>query len=216
MERNATIMKTSGWSVGIISLIAALATSATNYAQTPYGGTPHPIPGVIQAEDFDNGGEGVAYHATSPGNAGGGYRQTDIDISFTTDSSGMYDVSLFSGEWVRYTIEVAQSGAYRVDLRMFPANGDILGNVQLLMDGAWICGPMSAPSYGGDPRSAAWQNVTAEPVILSAGQHVLQVSMGDLLSTYGFPYTSGIRFNYLNSVWQKTAIFREIIRESTE
>jgi len=28
----------------------------------PFGGMPWPIPGLIQAEDFDTGGEGIAYH----------------------------------------------------------------------------------------------------------------------------------------------------------
>ena len=34
----------------------------------------HAIPGTIQAEDFDAGGEGVGYHDTTPGNQGGVYR----------------------------------------------------------------------------------------------------------------------------------------------
>ena len=29
---------------------------------TPYGGTPISVPGTIQAENYDNGGEGIAYH----------------------------------------------------------------------------------------------------------------------------------------------------------
>lgn len=31
---------------------------------TPFGGKPWPIPGLIQAENFDEGPEGVAYHDT--------------------------------------------------------------------------------------------------------------------------------------------------------
>ena len=46
-------------------------------AQTPFGGTPHPVSDIIQAEDFDAGGEGVGYHSISPGKAGNSYRQTD-------------------------------------------------------------------------------------------------------------------------------------------
>ena len=34
----------------------------------------HTVPGRIEAEDYDNGGEGVAYHDTTPGNTGGAYR----------------------------------------------------------------------------------------------------------------------------------------------
>ncbi len=181
-----------------MSLIAALATSATNYAQTPYGGTPHPIPGVIQAEDFDDGGEGVTYHATSPGNAGGVYRQTDIDIYPTTDTSGGYDVDFLSGEWLRYTVEVAQSGAYRVDLRMFQVIGQISGNIQLLVDGASVTGPLPIPAYAHETQYPIWQGVTAEPVVLSAGRHILQVSMGAFETWEApFPTGRGVLFNKL-------------------
>ena len=38
---------------------------------TPFSGTPSAIPGTIQIENFDNGGEGVAYHDVSGGNSGG-------------------------------------------------------------------------------------------------------------------------------------------------
>jgi len=36
-----------------------------------FGGVPANVPGLIQAEDFDVGGEGVAYSDTDPGNNGG-------------------------------------------------------------------------------------------------------------------------------------------------
>src|SRR4029077_5220456 len=45
-------------------------------SSSPYGGTPAAVPGVIQAENFDNGGEGVAYHDSTSGNAGGSFRST--------------------------------------------------------------------------------------------------------------------------------------------
>ncbi len=51
---------------------------------TPY--RPHPVPGRIQAEDYDLGGEGVAYHDTTPGNSGGAYRHDDVDIETATAS----------------------------------------------------------------------------------------------------------------------------------
>ena len=41
---------------------------------------PLSVPGRIQAEDYNLGGEGVAYHDTTPGNTGGAYRQDDVDI----------------------------------------------------------------------------------------------------------------------------------------
>src|SRR3981081_2298600 len=65
-------------------------------AATPFTGSPVQLPQVgagavtIQGEDFDNGGEAVAYHDRSTGNAGGVYRNTDVDIEATSDTGGGY------------------------------------------------------------------------------------------------------------------------------
>ena len=61
-------------------------------APTPFSGVPIAIPGTIQAEDFDNGGEGVGYHDASTGNSGGQYRATDVDIEATSDGGAGYNV----------------------------------------------------------------------------------------------------------------------------
>src|SRR5207247_6038602 len=57
----------------------ASATTMPAGSRSPYGGTPWAMPGVVQAENFDVGGEGVAYHDTTPGNQGGQYRM-DVDF----------------------------------------------------------------------------------------------------------------------------------------
>ena len=54
---------------------------------TPFGGTAWTIPGTIQAEDFDDGGEGMAYHDASAGNDGGQYRSSDVDIEATATTA---------------------------------------------------------------------------------------------------------------------------------
>ena len=56
----------------IILLSMTLMFGAIGFAQqSPYGGTPWPIPGKIEGEDYDVGGEGVAYHDIDAGNNGG-------------------------------------------------------------------------------------------------------------------------------------------------
>ena len=60
--------------------------------QTPFKGSPFSITKTaittIQAEDFDNGGQGVAFNDTTAGNLGGAYRSTAVDIAATTDTGG--------------------------------------------------------------------------------------------------------------------------------
>jgi hypothetical protein len=44
---------------------------------TPYTGTPKTVPGKIEAEEFDLGGEGVAYHDSDPQNVGVPFRPNE-------------------------------------------------------------------------------------------------------------------------------------------
>ena len=65
-------------------------------APTPY--KQHPVPGRIEAEDYDLGGETIAYHDTTPGNPGGAYRHDDVDIETV---GGITDVGwIRDGEWL--------------------------------------------------------------------------------------------------------------------
>ena len=54
---------------------------------------PLAIPGTIQAEDYNLGGEGVAFHDTTAGNDGGVYRNDGVDIE---SGNGITDVG-----WIR-------------------------------------------------------------------------------------------------------------------
>ena len=93
----------SGGESGVAANSKGGGSGATNASgSTPYGGTPWPVPGIIQAENFDNGGKGVAYFDTTRGNAGGAYRSTDVDIQATSDTGGGYNVG-----WIAAT-RVAQ------------------------------------------------------------------------------------------------------------
>src|SRR5262245_22870261 len=49
---------------------------------------PASVPGTIEAEDFDEGGQGVAYSDITAGNTGGQHRTTAVDIEATTDAGG--------------------------------------------------------------------------------------------------------------------------------
>src|SRR3954462_7790407 len=86
-------------------------------ALTPYAGAPVAIPGTIQAANFDDGGEGVAYHDTTDGNTGGAYRATDVDLE--ASSQGGYNIGwIAAGEWINYTVSVAAAGDYTATLRI--------------------------------------------------------------------------------------------------
>jgi hypothetical protein len=75
----------------------------------------------IEAEDYDEGGQDVAYNDTSPGNSGGVYRTDDVDIEAKSTASNGHSITQFAGnEWMRYTFQVDSAGVY--DFNLIAAN----------------------------------------------------------------------------------------------
>ncbi|HMC71034.1 MAG TPA: carbohydrate-binding protein, partial [Mycobacteriales bacterium] len=156
---------------GNLNYVRVTAAGAPPPTSTPFGGTAAPIPGLIEAENFDDGGEGIAYHDLTPGNSGGLYRQTDVDIATATDTGGGYTLGYVSaGEWVKYTVSVAATGSYRLDARV--ASAGTGGTFHVEVDGVDATGALAVPNTGG---WQAWQTISSAPVPLTAGPHVLRI-----------------------------------------
>ncbi len=120
-------------------------------SQWPFTGSPLAIPGTIQAEDFDGGGEGAAYHDASRGNDGNAYRATDVDIEATADAGAGWNVGWAEpGDWLEYTVSIAAAGAYTLEARVAsPAAG---GTFHVEVDGINKTGAMSVPIRAGGRR----------------------------------------------------------------
>src|SRR5262249_14275815 len=113
--------ETTGSISNAVSSVASSSSLSSSWL-SPFHGAPVTLPARIEAEDFDSGGEGVAYHDSSGGNNGGAYRQTDVDIE--PSSNGGYDVGWITpGEWLNYTVNVPSPGAYTVWLRVASPGG---------------------------------------------------------------------------------------------
>lgn len=129
--------------------------------------TAKPLPGTIEAEDFDNGGNGAAYYDRSAGNNGGQYRSTDVDIETSTD--GGYDVGwIDAGEWLDYTVNVASAGTYTMEFRVASPNGSTL---RATFGGVDETGSVGVPATGGWQR---WTTVS-RTVNLAGGTQVLRI-----------------------------------------
>jgi PKD repeat protein len=116
-----TATNTAGSSVKTVQVTVPAAAPPTTPTSLPYNG-PHNLPGVLQAEDYNLGGEGVAYHDTTRGNTGGAYRQDDVDIE-TTAGVSTPDVGwIRNGEWLTYTVNITQSGTYAISARVASPN----------------------------------------------------------------------------------------------
>jgi lysophospholipase L1-like esterase len=138
----------------------------------PYGGTPQAIPGVIQAANYDLGGEGVGYHDNDAANLGGQYRLSEgVDIENAGDTGGGYDVGWINGgEWLKYTVNVASSGSYSFVARAASPGGS--AQFQLEVDQTNVTGPITVNATGG---WQTYQNFTSPSVSLTAGPHVIRI-----------------------------------------
>src|SRR3984885_10947777 len=144
----------------------------------PYGGTPAPVPGTVQAANYDTGGQGVAYNVTAANGTANSYRSDGVDLAATADTSdtgpagGASDLGWTgAGQWFKYTVEVATAGTYTVSLRVAAptAVADALHIVN--SSGTNLSGSVAIAATG---SYQTWATVTAT-VTLAAGQQTLTV-----------------------------------------
>ncbi len=145
-------------------------TVGSGCGQAPYAGLPFVLPAKIEAEDFDIGGEGVAYHDTDAGNNGNAYRTSeDVDIQSCSDEGGGYNLGwVREGEWTEYTVDVPVPGEYSIDVRV--ASQSAGGAFRLEFNGVDKTGDVAVPVTGG------WQNWTTATAsaTLSAGTQLMR------------------------------------------
>ncbi|HUT25414.1 MAG TPA: carbohydrate-binding domain-containing protein, partial [Sumerlaeia bacterium] len=129
----------------------------------------------IQAEDYNEGGEGVAYHDTSPGNSGRAYRSDDVDIAEAAGGAGYYVTSTQSGEWLQYDVIFPESASYdlsaRVCRRFAPER-----RVHFEIDGADVTQHLLVPRSS---DREIWTTVGKSAIPLGAGTHAVRLVTDD-------------------------------------
>ncbi len=145
-------------------------TVGTGCGQAPYSGVAPTLPARIQAEAYDAGGEGVAYHDVDAANNGGQYRPSEgVDLETCTDTGGGYDLGWNRvSEYVEYTVGVPTSGNYAINVRV--ASQSAGGTFRLEFGGQDATGNVVVPVTGG------WQTWTTVSTTarLSAGTQVMR------------------------------------------
>lgn len=160
------------WYQGFLLMIilGISSCSRSDYQGQAWNNTRQQIPGRVECEYFDLGGEGIAYHDTDSINNGSGrlnpvngtllneFRMDEgVDISYT--KSGGIDNSPYNwvdvemgqlyvgwtepGEWINYSVQVKKSGMYQVGL-MFTANAD--GGIALDLNGETLTDELFIPA----------------------------------------------------------------------
>lgn len=171
--RGAVKQRARPASIVILLCLAAGATAPMGAVAAPYFAAPAAVPGTIEAERFDRGGEGPGYHELTPANTGGEFRpQEGVDIR--ADPRAPRDnwivTNFETDEWLAYTIDVAASGQYQWGLRASTPFGN--ASYYLQIDGQNVTGPVAVPNTG---NWDAFQWAPAPNVFLSQGRHLLRV-----------------------------------------
>lgn len=143
-------------------------------AGEPFRGGPRPIPGVVEAEDFDAGDAGVAYHDLTEANQGADYRgPTQVDIERRPDASNGHGIGWArAGEWLTYTVEVADPGPYTLEIPV--ASAKLGGRFHIEFDGKDATGPIQVPDTGGWTKL---QTIRIDGVRVPAGRTVMKLVM---------------------------------------
>lgn len=148
------------------SVISSSSSSATEL--TPFKS--HSIPGTIEAEDYDNGGQNIAYYDIDTENETTLYRADNAGI----DSAGSAFVYGWAqnGEWLKYTVNVTEAGMMQYTVRIASANDN--ASFSLYMDDTAIADNITVPNTSG---WKTFQEISDTTSTISAGTHVLKVSV---------------------------------------
>ncbi len=138
-----------------------------------FGGTPHAIPGLIEAEHYDEGPAGVAYADVDEKNHGADYRGvTQVDIEERSDASNGFGIGWTrSGEWLAYSVEVKKAGRYTIDIPV--ASQRKGGQFHLEVGGRDVSGPIDIP----DTKSWKTLEMISTTAELPAGRFILKMVM---------------------------------------
>ena len=143
------------------------------YFGTPYKGIIHQIPGTIEAEDFNDGGQGFGYYKNTQNNTYRSCRYSDVSID--TDYSQSVDFCFLrntaTGELLNYTIQVPETGLY--DFDCIGATIDKSGGFYLSFNGEKIAKPTTTLLPEGIIGTGDFHTVTLSNVLFNKGTQVM-------------------------------------------
>ena len=142
----------------------------------PFKGKAHQIPGKVEAEHYDEGEPGKAYHDNDVKNSGANYRgPTQVDIEKRSDASNGHGIGWTrKGEWLNYTVEVKATGTYTIEMPV--ASNKMGGLFHMEIKGLKITESIRIPDTGGWDKLKL---IKCAGVKLTKGRHVIRVVMDE-------------------------------------
>jgi len=141
---------------------------------SPYKNASHTIPGIIEMEHYDEGPAGSAYYDVDERNQGAPYRKdTQVDIEKRDDASNGHGIGWTrAGEWLVYTVTVAEPGSYKLTIPV--ASNKEGGTFHLELNDRSITDSIKIPDTGGWQKL---QKITAMTHLIERGSYVLKLSL---------------------------------------
>lgn len=164
-------------------------------AQLPYQGNILSIPSqplVPGHYDYFEGGigQGISYFDVTPTNQAGTFRNPEYVDAGPAGSEGNIVSWISDGEWLEYTVNIAQAGTYDLAIRYVSGDNAGGGPFQILVDGNIVADNITVGFTGAN--WSTWSTKTVTGVLLPAGQHVIRLAItrgGFNLGRISFTYT---------------------------
>lgn len=179
--------------VGTNTAVSTIVTVQVG-SQVPYSGTPIAIPGTIEAGNYDvfegGSGQGVSYSDATPWNEGG-FRPNEAVDAGPTANEGNTVGWVDAGEWLEYTVNVAQAGTYDVNIRYTSGNNAGGGPFWFEREDGTKISPNSTVALN-DVNWSTYANKLVQNVTLAAGRQVIRFKVENGGFNFGrmtFTYT---------------------------
>ncbi len=137
------------------------------------------LPGTIQFEDFDRGGEGLSFHDSDGEDQGDAkYRTDNQGVDIVKGNGGSAIGYTAEGEWLEYTVNVTKAGTYNCEATVSSGTTGAAFTVSLRDNGQskQLCS-ISIPQTA----SSSWDTYTTVKTKLSQqlpeGKHILRVTI---------------------------------------
>ncbi len=143
-------------------------------ARSPYAGA-IAMPGTLEAENFDNGQDGITFHDNDTKNSGGNeYRENVGGVDFMAENNGVVISNTFGEEWLEYTVDVKEAGLYEYEVVAAATSKNANFNI-LLSDGSLLetLASVKVP-YDEDKQYKSVVGRFSQE--LTAGKHVIRIA----------------------------------------
>ena len=168
----------------------------------PYNGTAATIPGKIEAEDFDEGGEGDAYHDEEEENQGGGAR-LDEGVDVKSEGGRTCLGWTVKDEWLEYTVEVKETSQYKYTAYVATDNNSASFHFEI--DGESITKTKTVGSTG---DWDIYKEVTGVTKEITAGKHTLRLSIdGSFFDIDWFSFEPYVELKKINLFQKGKVVF---------